>query len=151
MPCNLYGINDNFDPETSHVLPALIRKFHEAKIKNADSVTVWGSGSPLREFLFSDDLADACFYLMQNHSGDDFYNVGFGSDITISELAQTIKEIVGFKGEIKYDISKPDGTPRKLMDISRIKDAGWAPKHTLRDGITLTYQWYLQEKGKSKK
>lgn len=145
MPCNLYGINDNFDYKSSHVLPALIRKFHEAKISNAKTVTVWGTGKPLREFLYSDDLADACFYLMQNHSGNDFYNVGYGSDISIAELAQIIKQIVGFSGEIVYDSSKPDGTPRKLTDISRIKSEGWSPKHTLRDGIALTYEWYLKE------
>lgn len=147
MPCNLYGINDNFGLENSHVLPALLRKFHEAKISGASSVTVWGSGKPLREFLYVDDLADACLYLMNNIDGttlsDDFFNVGYGEDITIAELANIIKDTVGYKGEIVFDPTKPDGTPRKLTDISRIKAAGWSPKHTVREGIALTYQWFL--------
>lgn len=148
MPCNLYGINDNFGLENSHVLPALMRKFHEAKVNNTPTVTVWGSGKPLREFLYVDDLADACLYLMNNvdgtHSADDFFNVGYGVDISIAELATIIKEVVGYNGEIVFDSSKPDGTPRKLTDISRIKAVGWSPKHTLREGITLTYQWFLE-------
>jgi GDP-L-fucose synthase len=148
MPCNLYGINDNFGLENSHVLPALMRKFHEAKINGAPSVVVWGSGKPLREFLYVDDLADACLYLMNNvdgtNSADDFFNVGYGEDISIAELASIIKEVVGYEGEIVFDPTKPDGTPRKLTDISRIKAAGWSPKHTVREGIALTYQWFLE-------
>ena len=148
MPCNLYAINDNFGLENSHVLPALMRKFHEAKINGAPSVVVWGSGKPLREFLYVDDLADACLYLMNNvdgtNSADDFFNVGYGEDISIAELASIIKEVVGYEGEIVFDPTKPDGTPRKLTDISRIKAAGWSPKHTVREGIALTYQWFLE-------
>lgn len=148
MPCNLYGINDNFGLENSHVLPALMRKFHEAKISGAPTVTVWGSGKPLREFLYVDDLADACLYLMNNvdgtNSADDFFNVGYGEDITIAELTNIIKEVVGYEGEIVFDPTKPDGTPRKLTDISRIKAAGWSPKHTVREGVELTYQWFLE-------
>ena len=148
MPCNLYGINDNFGLENSHVLPALMRKFHEAKVNGIPTVTVWGSGKPLREFLYVDDLADACLYLMNyvdgTNSADDFFNVGYGEDITISELATIIKEVVGYEGEIVFDPTKPDGTPRKLTDISRIKAAGWMPRHTVREGIELTYQWFLE-------
>lgn len=147
MPCNLYGINDNFGLENSHVLPALMRKFHEAKISGAPTVTVWGSGKPLREFLYVDDLADACLYLMNHvdgtNSADDFFNVGYGEDISIAELATMVKEVVGYEGKIVFDPTKPDGTPRKLTDISRIKAAGWSPKHTVREGIELTYQWFL--------
>jgi GDP-L-fucose synthase len=148
MPCNLYGINDNFGLENSHVLPALMRKFHEAKINGVSSVVVWGSGKPLREFLYVDDLADACLYLMNHvdgtNSADDFFNVGYGEDISIAELANIIKEVVGYQGEIVFDPTKPDGTPRKLTDISRIKAIGWSPKHTVREGIALTYQWFLK-------
>ena len=148
MPCNLYGINDNFGLENSHVLPALMRKFHKAKISGDPTVTVWGSGKPLREFLYVDDLADACLYLMNHvdgtNSADDFFNVGYGEDITIAELANIIKEVVGYTGEIVFDPTKPDGTPRKLTDISRIKAAGWTPKHTVREGVALTYQWFLE-------
>jgi GDP-L-fucose synthase len=148
MPCNLYGINDNFGLENSHVLPALMRKFHEAKMCNAPSVTVWGSGKPLREFLYVDDLADACLYLMNHVDGtdsvNDFFNVGYGEDITIAELANIIKEVVGYQGEIVFDSTKPDGTPRKLMDISKIKAAGWSPKYSIKEGISLTYQWFLE-------
>ena len=144
MPCNLYGINDNFELNNSHVLPALIRKFHEAKESGSDSVTVWGSGKPLREFLFVDDLADACFYLMNNYSGNDFFNVGYGEDVTILALANLIKEVVGFDGEIVLDATKPDGTYRKITDISRIKGVGWSPKTDLKTGITKTYEWFVQ-------
>ena len=145
MPCNLYGINDNFSLENSHVLPALMRKFHEAKIKGETAVSVWGSGKPLREFLNVDDLADACLFLMDNYEGDDFFNVGYGEEVTIMELALLIKEVVGFKGELVMDASKPDGTMRKLTDISRIKALGWEPKITLKEGLKETYQWF-QEK-----
>ncbi len=148
MPCNLYGINDNFGLENSHVLPALMRKFHEAKVSGAPTVTVWGSGKPLREFLYVDDLADACLYLMNHvdgtHAADDFYNVGYGEDISIAQLAEIIKEVVGYEGKIVFDPTKPDGTPRKLTDISRIKAAGWSPRHSVREGVALTYQWFLE-------
>ena len=144
MPCNLYGINDNFELNNSHVLPALIRKFHEAKLAGAPTVTVWGSGKPLREFLNVDDLADACLYLMDNYSGDDFFNVGYGKEVTILELAQLVKKVTGFEGEIVMDASKPDGTMRKLTDISRIKATGWEPKIDLETGIRQTYEWFCE-------
>ena len=142
MPCNLYGINDNFSLENSHVLPALIRKFHEAKINGEPSVIIWGSGKPLREFLNVDDLADACLFLMDHYEGDDFFNVGYGEEVTIMELALLIKKVVGFEGELIMDASKPDGTMRKLTDISRIKALGWEPKITLEAGVEETYQWF---------
>jgi GDP-L-fucose synthase len=140
MPTNLYGYNDNYHPENSHVLPALIRKFHEAKLKGSETVTIWGSGTPKREFLFADDLADACFYLMQNYDEPNLINIGTGEDVSIKELALLIKKIVGFNGELVFDSSKPDGTPRKLMDVSKLHSKGW--KHTveLEDGIKLAYQ-----------
>lgn len=144
MPTNLYGPNDNFDLQSSHVLPALIRKFHEAKVSNSPTVEVWGSGTPRREFLHADDLADACFYLLQNYDSPEFVNVGFGDDVTIRELAELVKEVVGFAGELVFDASKPDGTPRKLMDSSRLFSTGWKPKIGLREGIQDTYQWFLQ-------
>ena len=145
MPCNLYGINDNFSLENSHVLPALMRKFHEAKIKGEPNVTVWGSGTPLREFLNVDDLADACLFLMDFYRGDEFFNVGYGKEVTIRELAELVKETVGFEGEIVMDPSKPDGTMRKLTDISRIKSLGWEPKISLEEGLRQTYQWFCQK------
>lgn len=145
MPCNLYGINDNFSLENSHVLPALMRKFHEAKIKGESRVTVWGSGKPLREFLNVDDLADACLFLMDNYEGDDFFNVGYGEEVTIMELAELVKKTVGFEGEIVMDASKPDGTMRKLTDISRIKALGWEPKITLEAGLKETYRWFCEK------
>jgi len=146
MPTNLYGPNDNFDLETSHVIPALIRKFHEAKINGAKSVVVWGTGTPRREFLYVDDLADACLFLMENCDAQhaEIINVGTGEDITIKELAEMIKSIVGFNGEIVFDPSKPDGTPRKLLDIGRIKELGWRPKTTLEDGLRATYEYFFQ-------
>ncbi|MCM1235851.1 MAG: GDP-L-fucose synthase [Ruminococcus flavefaciens] len=143
MPCNLYGIGDNFNPAHSHVVPALIRKFHEAKITEADNVIVWGTGNARRELLFSDDLAEACFYLMQNYSGNDFYNVGMGTDVSIKELAEIIRDIIGYEGKIVFDTGKPDGMPQKLMDVSRIKDAGWKYKTELKAGLRITYKWYL--------
>lgn len=146
MPCNLYGINDNFSPENSHVLPALIRKFHEAKVKNEPTVTVWGSGKPLREFLNVDDLADACLYLMDHYTGNEFFNVGYGKEVTILELAEMIKKVVGYQGEIVMDASKPDGTPRKLTDISKLKAMGWEPKIDLEEGLKQTYEWYKTSK-----
>ena len=139
MPTNMYGPNDNFDLKSSHVLPALIRKFHEAKESNAPTVTCWGTGSPLREFLHADDLARACLFLMENYSQEQFINVGFGSDITIKELAETVARIVGFKGQIVWDASKPDGTPRKLMDSSRLFALGWRPQIDLENGIRSVY------------
>jgi len=145
MPTNLYGYNDNYHPQNSHVLPALIRKFHEAKINNADEVIIWGSGSPMREFLFADDLADACYYLMLNYNEPHLINVGTGEDITIKDLALLIKEIIGFEGELKFDTSKPDGTPRKLMDVSKLHEKGWKHKIELKEGIQLAYQDFLEK------
>lgn len=142
MPTNLYGPGDNFDPMTSHVIPALIRKFHEAKEKG-QPVTVWGTGTPRREFLHVDDLADAALFLMKVYEDEAIINVGTGEDISIKELAELIAEVVGFKGEILYDTSKPDGTPRKLLDVSRLFSMGWRPKISLREGIAATYQWFV--------
>ena len=149
MPCNLYGINDNFSLENSHVLPALMRKFHEAKVKNEPTVTVWGSGKPLREFLNVDDLADACLYLMDHYSGNEFFNVGSGKEITIFELAEMVKKVTGYQGEIVMDSSKPDGTPRKLTDISRLKAMSWEPKIDLEEGLKQTYEWYKTNKAET--
>lgn len=142
MPTNLYGPNDNFDAETSHVLPAMIHKFHEAKMKNAPEITLWGTGNPRREFLYVDDLADACLYLMLNYNKPEIINVGIGADISIKELAEMIKEIVGYRGQINWNTSKPDGTPRKLLDVTRLHNLGWRHKINLREGINATYQWY---------
>lgn len=141
MPTNLYGPGDNFDLETSHVLPALIRKFHEAKARGDSAVEVWGTGSPKREFLHVDDLADACVFLMQRYDDDEIINVGTGTDVSIRELAESIKEIVGFEGDVVFDTSRPDGTPRKLLDVSKIRGLGWQAKIDLEEGIRLTYQW----------
>jgi GDP-L-fucose synthase len=143
MPTNLYGPNDNYDLESSHVLPALLRKFHEAKQTAAKAVTCWGSGSPLREFLYADDLARACIFLMQNYSEEQFINVGFGSDVSIRELSENVSRAVGFEGEIVWDRSKPDGTPRKLMDSSRLFGLGWKPQVDLETGIRLAYADFL--------
>ncbi|MEO8589934.1 MAG: GDP-L-fucose synthase [Flavobacteriales bacterium] len=139
MPTNLYGPNDNYDLNNSHVLPALIRKFHTAKVTNAPSVEVWGSGSPRREFLHVDDLADACYFLMENYDDELFVNIGTGVDLTIKELAEMIKDIVGFTGELKWNTEKPDGTPRKLMDVSRLHNMGWKHRIELREGISAVY------------
>jgi len=139
MPTNLYGPNDNYDLKNSHVLPALIRKFHTAKKENAVSVEIWGTGSPMREFLHADDLADACFYLMQNYNEAGLVNIGVGEDITIKDLALLVKKIVGFEGELKFDSSKPDGTPRKLMDVSKLHSFGWKHTINLEEGITGVY------------
>jgi GDP-L-fucose synthase len=144
MPTNLYGPNDNFDLETSHVLPALIRKFHEAKVNNEDEVVIWGTGKPRREFLHVDDLADSLLFLLDNYSGDQFVNVGVGKDISILELAELIKDIVGFEGQIVNDLSKPDGTPRKLLDVTRLNDLGWEAQISLEEGIKDTYQWFKE-------
>jgi GDP-L-fucose synthase len=142
MPTNLYGPNDNFDLETSHVLPALIRKFHEAKIENKPFVEIWGSGDPKREFLHVDDMADACVFLMDDYSGNNFLNIGVGEDISIKDLANLIKESVGFEGDLNFDKSKPDGTPRKLLDISKLHSLGWKHSITLSNGIEKTYNWF---------
>ncbi|MGG3571829.1 GDP-L-fucose synthase [Bacillus gobiensis] len=144
MPTNLYGPEDNFDLHTSHVLPALIRKFHEAKETNADSVEIWGTGTPKREFLYSDDLADACVYLMDNYKGNDIINIGVGEDIAIKDLAETIQNVVGFNGKLTFDTSKPDGTPRKLVDVTRLNDIGWKAQTNLKEGIQKAYQWFLE-------
>lgn len=140
MPTNLYGYNDNYHPQNSHVLPALIRKFHEAKINSSPQVTVFGTGTPLREFLFSDDLADACFFLMQNYDEPGLINIGTGKDLSISELASLIKTITGFEGNIICDPSKPDGTPKKLLDVSKLHALGWKHRIDLKEGIKLAYE-----------
>ncbi|MEN9207478.1 MAG: GDP-L-fucose synthase [Gloeomargarita sp. GMQP_bins_120] len=144
MPTNLYGPGDNFDLATSHVLPALLRKFHEAKVKGEPQVVVWGTGTPRREFLYVDDLADACIFLMQHYDAADIINVGTGEDISIRELAALVQHIVGYQGDIVYDTSKPDGTPRKLLDVSRLRALGWQAQTPLAVGIEKTYAWYLQ-------
>ena len=148
MPTNLYGIGDNFHLENSHVIPALIRKFHEAKRSGAAFVEVWGTGNPRREFLYVDDLADACVFLMENYSARDlggFINVGTGTDLTIRELAETIRRVVGYEGEIRFNPDKPDGTPRKLLDVSRITALGWKASVSLEEGLRRTYEWYVRE------
>jgi GDP-L-fucose synthase len=144
MPTNLYGYFDNFDLNNSHVLPALIRKFHEAKVNNDATVSIWGTGKPKREFLFVEDLADALLFLMNNYDDPDIINVGTGEDIAITELALLIRDIVGFTGEIIYDLSKPDGTPRKLLDVSKINKLGWKAKTSLKEGIEKTYKWFCE-------
>ena len=142
MPTNLYGPNDNFDLDTAHVLPALIRKFHEAKDQAKPSVEVWGSGNPRREFLHVDDLADASLFLMRNYDESNIINIGTGTDLSISELAEMIKEIVGYEGEIVFDLTKPDGTTRKLLDVSKLNRLGWKHNYELREGLTTTYKWF---------
>ncbi|QHT70534.1 GDP-L-fucose synthase [Rhodocytophaga rosea] len=145
MPTNLYGPNDNYDLNNSHVLPALIRKFHDAKVNGAPSVEIWGSGTPRREFLHADDLADACYHLMLEYNEPNLVNIGTGEDVTIKELALLIKEIVGYEGELTWNSSKPDGTPRKLMDVSKLAKAGWRYKIGLKEGITRTYKEYVEK------
>lgn len=145
MPTNLYGPNDNYDLNNSHVLPAMIRKFHEAKEENKTFVELWGTGSPLREFLHADDLADACYFLMQNYDEPGFLNVGVGSDVTIKSLAELIQNVTGYEGEIRWNTEKPDGTPRKLMDVSKLHSLGWKHRVDLEDGIRITYQDFLQK------
>lgn len=140
---NLYGPNDNFDPDSSHVLPALMRKFHEGRVSQSPSVTIWGSGTPLRDFLHVDDVADACCFLMQSYSDSDIVNIGMGEEISILELALMIKRIAGYEGEIELDKSKPDGTPRKITDVERLHALGWKHRISLEDGLRQTYQWYL--------
>ena len=144
MPTNLYGYNDNFDLKSSHVLPAMIRKFHEAKVNNHSPVTLWGSGTPMREFLFVDDLAQAVVYALENKLDDHLYNVGSGKDVTIKELAIIIQKITGHQGDIIWDSTKPDGTPRKLMDVSKMKAMGWQYSTELEEGIQKTYDWFLE-------
>jgi len=144
MPTNLYGPNDNYDLNNSHVLPALIRKFHEAKIENKEIVEIWGTGNPMREFLYVDDLADACVYLMQNYNSPEIVNIGTGEDLTIKELSYLVKEVVGFTGDIYFNTDKPDGTPKKLSDVSKLKEIGWSYKTTLREGLEKTYQDYVK-------
>ena len=147
MPTNLYGPGDNYHPQYSHVVAALIRRFHEAKLSGADNVVVWGTGTPRREFLHVDDLADACLHLMKNYSGDELINIGTGEDITIAEFARVVASAVGYRGEISFDTSKPDGTPRKWLDVSRLAKLGWRARTSLDDGIKLAYQAYLREYG----
>ncbi len=147
MPTNLYGLNDNYHPEDAHVLPMLLRRFHDAVVTNAPSVTVWGTGNPRRELLFSDDLADACVYLVENYSASDIgeiVNIGTGEDCTIAELAELIRNVVGFKGSIEFDLSKPDGTPRKLLDVSRIHSLGWRHQTSLKKGLEIVYQDFIR-------
>lgn len=150
MPTNLYGSNDNFDLQTSHVLPAMIRKFHEAKMNNNQSVTLWGSGTPMREFLHVDDMAAAVVFALENQLDEHLYNVGTGTDLTIKELAELIQKTVGHQGEIIWDSSKPDGTPRKLMDVSKMKNKGWSATISLEAGIKATYQWFLENENSFK-
>jgi len=144
MPTNLYGPNDNFDLATAHVLPALLHKAHRARDEHADGVTIWGSGRPRREFLYVDDLADACILLMEQRIGEGIYNIGSGTDLTVKELAETVMRVVGFDGKLVFDASKPDGTPRKLLDVSRMRALGWQPRYGLEEGMRLTYQWCLE-------
>lgn len=151
MPTNLYGPGDNFDLSTAHVLPALIRKFHEAKLSGAPEVVVWGSGTPRREFLHVDDLAAACLFLMERYDSSEWINVGWGEDIAIGELARLIGEEVGFSGKLRFDASKPDGTPRKLLDVSRVQALGWAPSIALRDGIAGTYRWFAEHSAEARR
>jgi len=145
MPTNLYGINDNFHPENSHVLPAMIRKFHEAKLSNAESISIWGTGNPRREFLHSDDLADAVLFLMDNYNDSEIVNVGCGEDQTIRVLAETISEVVGYSGSLAFDSTHPDGTPQKILDISKIRVLGWTPEIPLIKGLEQVYQWYTEQ------
>jgi GDP-L-fucose synthase len=144
MPTNLYGPNDNYDLNNSHVLPALIRKFHDAKVEGKEKVEIWGTGTPKREFLYVDDLADACLYLMTNYNGSEIVNIGTGEDITIKDLANLVKEVVGFEGDIYFNTEMPDGTPRKLLDVNRIKGLGWTYKTSLKEGIQKTYADYVK-------
>ena len=144
MPTNLYGPNDNFDLKNSHVLPALIRKFHEAKVNNSEVVEVWGTGTPLREFLYVDDMADSCVFLMENYDGEQHVNIGTGEEVSIRELAETVKEVVGFEGELVFNTDMPDGTPRKLTTVDKLHGLGWKHKVSLNEGIKLAYDWFLE-------
>ena len=143
MPTNLYGPNDNFDLKNSHVLPALIRKFHEAKLNNSEAVEIWGTGTPLREFLYVDDMADACVYLVENYNGEQHVNIGTGEEVTIRELAETVKFVIGYEGNLVFNTDMPDGTPRKLTSVDKLHELGWRHKIELCEGIKLAYQWYL--------
>lgn len=147
MPTNIYGPGDNFHPEDSHVVPALIRRFHEAKEAGEEKMTIWGTGAPLREFLFSDDLARAIIFLAENYDSHEIINVGSGEEVSIRELAETVAEVVGFRGGLQFDSSKPDGTPRKLLDTSRLQNLGWTPETSLRDGLAATYEWFCSHAG----
>lgn len=144
QPTNLFGIGDNFDYETSHMAPAMIRRMHEAKLANADKVTIWGTGTPKREIMFADDMADACVYLMNNYSDEPFVNIGTGEDISIADFATLVADVVGYGGSFDYDTSRPDGTPRKLVDVTRLTELGWQSKISLREGVERTYAWYLK-------
>ena len=144
MPTNLYGPNDNFDLKSSHVLPALIRKFHEAKVNGSDTVEVWGTGTPLREFIYVDDMADACVFLMENYDGEQHVNIGTGEEVSIRQLAETVKEVVGFEGELVFNTDMPDGTPRKLTTVDKLHGLGWKHKTSLNEGIKLAYDWFLE-------
>lgn len=144
MPTNLYGPNDNFDLNNSHVMPALIRKFHEAKVSNSPYVEIWGTGKPLREFLYVDDMADCCVFLMENYDGEDHVNIGTGKELSIADLAQIIKGVVGYTGELRFNNDKPDGTPRKLLDVSKLESLGWEYKVELTDGIEKSYKWFIE-------
>ena len=148
MPTNLYGPNDNFDLASSHVLPALIRKFHDAKQSGGDTVDIWGTGSPMREFLHVDDLADACVFLMENYSDDSHINVGTGVDLSIRELAEKVRDIVHPTAKLHFDTSKPDGTPRKVLDVTRLNDLGWSPSYDLDRGIRSTYEWFIEQQSR---
>ena len=150
MPTNLYGPNDNFDLESSHVLPALIRKFHEAKINSAPSVEVWGTGFPKREFMYVDDLADAALHLINNYSGNDIINIGVGKDVSIRELAEKIKTIVNYQGEVVFNADKPDGTPRKLVDVTRLNSLGWKASTSLDKGLEMAYGWFLENEAQTR-
>ena len=145
MPTNLYGINDNFDLESSHLVPAIIRKMHEAKINNAENVEIWGTGKPYRELLFVEDMADATLFAFENYKGKSFINVGTGEDLTIKQISETIQKIVGFEGELYFNTSKPDGMYRKLLDVSKLRDLGWKPKYSLEEGLKITYEWFLNK------
>ena len=145
MPTNLYGYNDNYHPQNSHVLPALIRKFHEAKVNNMPEVVIWGSGSPMREFLFADDLANACYFLMESYNEPNLINIGTGEDLTIKDLALLLKKVIGFEGELTFDSTKPDGTPRKLMDVSKLHQLGWKHQIELEEGVKLAYEDFLEK------
>ena len=144
MPTNLYGPNDNFDLQSSHVLPALIRKFHEAKVNGRDTVEVWGTGTPLREFIYVDDMADACVFLMENYDGEQHVNIGTGEEVSIRELAETVKDVVGFEGELVFNTDMPDGTPRKLTTVDKLHGLGWKHKTSLNEGIKLAYEWFIE-------
>ncbi|MBO21601.1 MAG: GDP-fucose synthetase [Rhodospirillaceae bacterium] len=147
QPTNLFGIGDNFDYETSHMAPAMIRRMHEAKQSGAQSVLIWGTGTPRREIMFADDMADACVYLMNKYSGEDFVNIGTGEDISITDFATMVADVVGYDGSFEYDTSRPDGTPRKLVDVTRLTDLGWQSKISLREGVERTYAWYIENEG----